>query len=365
MIVLDEIIFNEGKAKSRPSAVNIRQNASKFLHGPEWRRLVCVNPEDSRVVYALTGVRSGALTIKASFISTLDGVNVAEVRVRRQVKSRRVAFKNGRSGFVRFELINPPTRHGQIGIWDLEWNWEYRLGRRKPWRPLAASHHRIYVVLDVPKNPWHQLPYVAANTQLVWTDVLDFACRWAAGARTIDQAAALITSSAYALGPEIITYDCRGGGNSNYSYPDFDCTAFLERLRGGIGNGLYVNCSDCAAVVSTFANALGCDLWQSRMGWDFALNELLAIGGSSWQTPCGWYWFQYHEVAWKDSCSSTDDIFDACLQVDGDDDPTQSPHRPLLPSALRFDKYVDRLASPAGRPNCTPRPQTRQRRRLV
>jgi hypothetical protein len=48
--------------------------------------------------------------------------------------------------------------------------------------------------------------------------------------------------------------------------PNFECTQFVERLRGGNGNGIYANCSDCATIVASFANVLGCDLWQSRMG---------------------------------------------------------------------------------------------------
>ena len=53
-------------------------------------------------------------------------------------------------------------------------------------------------------------------------------------------------------------------GSSHYSLPDFDGTAFRDRLRGGIGNGVYVNCSDCATIVASFANALGCELWESK-----------------------------------------------------------------------------------------------------
>lgn len=364
MITIDEIKFDSRSPDARRSIVNVRQNAIRFLGKPRWRRTECVNPEDSRVVYALKSARSKKLTIEASFTSAFDGAGRAEVRVQHHVKARHIRFKNGKSGFIRFELINPLTRYGRIGVWDTEWKWEYRNKHHRGWRLIGRSCHRIYVLLNLPKAPWRQYPFTSNNTQLLWTDVLDYACRWAAGARTVRHAASLITRNVYALGPTTFTYDCRGGGNSNYSYPDFDCTALLERLRGDIGNGQYVNCSDCAAMVSTFANALGCDLWQSKMGWNFALNRLLAIGGSRWQTPCGWYWFQYHEVAWKNPCTATDGLFDACLQVDGNDNPGRPP-LPSLPCGVRFDRYVYRLASPIGRPNCIPRPQTKQRRRVV
>jgi hypothetical protein len=179
-----------------------------------------------------------------------------------------------------------------------------------------------------------------------------------------------VTRSVYGLGPSLITYDCPGGGSSHYSLGNFDCTAFIDRLRGGIGNGVYVNCSDCATIVSTFANALGCDLWQSRMGWGFALNELLGIGSTVWQTACGWPSFNYHEVAWEGACTAQTDVYDACLQVDGDSDPTSPPHVPLQPEDLRFGNpgdllYRDRLATVAGRPNCQPQPGTRTRRPIV
>jgi hypothetical protein len=106
------------------------------------------------------------------------------------------------------------------------------------------------------------------------------------------------------------------------------------------------------------------------MGWGFALNELLAIGSNTWQTACGWGGFSYHEVAWKGGCNTNDAVYDACLQVDGDSDPTSAPHIPLLPQDLRFGNtgdlhYRDRLTTPGGRPNCNPQPGTRKRRTVI
>jgi hypothetical protein len=293
-----------------------------------------------------------------------------EVRVPDHVKARAVNFTNGKTGFVAFELIDPPVARGRVGLWDVTWRWEYRLGPHHPWREFAVTRHRIYVVLEVPKDPWRQQPHNVGNTALPWAAVLDYACHWADGAMSPDQAAALVTQGVNALGPGVITYDCPGGGSSHYSWGNFDCTAFLDRLHGGAGNGIYVNCSDCATIVSTFANALGCDLWQSKMGWGFALNDLLGIGSSVWQTACGWGGFSYHEVAWEGACTAQQDVYDACLKVDGDGDPTHAPHVPLLAQDLRFGNpgdlhYRDRLATVAGRPNCNPQPTTRQRRTVV
>jgi hypothetical protein len=369
MFAIEAIKFNRDTGAATHDALNIRKNASQFISAPEWRRFVCVNPEDSRVAYAIAPTRGNPISIEVSLSTTDPSAAFIEVRVEHHVKARPVNFVNGQTGFVSFEL-DLPFAHSSVHVRDVEWHWEYRLRPHHPWHHFAVTRHRLYFVLDVPTGPWKQAPFNAANTQLPWTDVLDYACRWAEGATSTDMAAALVTQSVYDLGPSIVTYDCPGGGSSHYSWPNFDCTAFVDRLRGGIGNGVYVNCSDCATIVSTFANTLGCDLWQSRMGWGFSLNELLAIGSNTWQTACGWSGFSYHEVAWESACTANDDVYDACLQVDGDNDPTSAPRSPLLPQDLRFGNtgdlhYRDRLATPAGRPNCNPQPGTRQRRTVI
>ena len=369
MIAIEAIKFNHDSSSAASDALNVRTNATQFVSVPEWRRFVSINPEDSRAVYAVAPAKGKTVTIAVSLSSTDPGSAFIEVRVPGHVKARPVNFINGKTGFVLFELVDP-LHHACVGVRDVDWHWEFRLGPRHKWHHFAVTLHRIYTILDVPTGPWNQAPHNAANTQLPWTDVLDHACRWADGATSRDMAAALVTQSVYALGPGVITYDCPGGGSSHYSAGTFNCTAFLERLRGGVGNGIYVNCSDCATIVSTFANALGCDLWQSRMGWGFALNQMLGIGSTAWLTCCGWASFSYHEVAWEDACTTNDDVFDACLQVDGDSDPTTAPHVALLPQDLRFGNsgdsvYRDRLATPAGRATCNPQPGTRTRRVVV
>ncbi len=370
MFAIEAIKFNHDTTAAVNDALNIRKNAARFIGIPEWRRFVSVNPEDSRAAYAVKTTHHKPITVQVDLSTTDPGAAFVEVRVEHHVEARPVNFINGKTGFVSFELIDPPVARGRLGIWDQEWHWEQRRTPHHPWHHFATTRHRIYVVLDVPTAPWKQAPYNPANTQLPWTDVLDYACRWAAGGTSTDMAAALVTQSVYALGTAVVTYDCPGGGSSHYSAGNFDCSAFIDRLRGGLGNGVYVNCSDCATIVSTFANALGCDLWQSRMGWGFALNPLLGIGSNVWQTACGWPGFNYHEVAWEGACTANDDVYDACLQVDGDSDPTSAPHTALQPQDLRFGNagdllYRDRLATPLGRANCNPQPGTRQRRLIV
>ncbi len=313
--------------------------------------------------YSIKDTQGNTLTIQAKFSRNNPNIQTAEVRaidgtfnpppsgclgiiyqmfqalmealfgnVLGEVKGKKVTFlQNGQTNFETFELQNVRLWTLGIGIHVVNWRWQYRLQPNDPWTDFGTTLHRIYCLLETPKAPWVQTPYNAGNTQLPWTEVLDYACQWAYWSGSLDDAAAAVTRNVYGLGPNVVTYDCPGGGSSHYSGGSFDCTAFLERLHGGMGNGQYVNCSDCATFLSTFANILGCDLWQSQMASWFELNAILAIGSNVWQTACGWAHFSYHEVAWKNACTSNDEVFDACLQVDGDADPTQPPHTPLLP----------------------------------
>ncbi|HEU0292203.1 MAG TPA: peptidoglycan-binding domain-containing protein [Anaerolineales bacterium] len=381
-VQLEAVKFNHDPTAATTDALNIRKNSTQTVAVPEWQRNISVNPIDSPVAYAINETRGNIITIQAKFQLAFPVTLTTEIRavpqtphVLGEVQGKQVTFlPTGETNFETFELQNVQIWDNSVGVGnhDITWMWQFRLQPANPWTDFVTSQHRIYAVLEVPKLPWQQMPFDSSNTQLPWTDVLEYACGWASGAINLDDAATKVTTEVYNLGTSILEYDCPGGGGTHYAFPDFNCTAFLERLGGGAGAGRYVNCSDCATIVSTFANILGCDLWQSRMGNSFDLNPILAIGSSTWQTACGWGGFSYHEVAWKGACTSSEEVFDACLQVDGDADPTAPPHTPLQPTNLRFGnigdgQYRDRLAAdtPTGRSNCRPQPSTRMRRRIV
>jgi hypothetical protein len=398
MVQLESITFNHDPSSASQGALNIRRNAARTVPIPEWQRGQSVLPEDSPAAYARAEVQGQPISIVATFstdnpasprvmVRAVDnvvdppgpagclGVIIRILRLLLRawfgnvlgvVPPSPVEFVDGESGPVTLTLHRSRLAVMPVGVHTTEWRWQYRIGRTR-WQDLTVTRHRIYVIAGLPTAPWQQVPFTDTNSQLPWTEVLDTACTWAALTDTPDAAAARVTRAVYGLGQGTITYDCPGGGASNYSFGQFDCTAFLDRLHGGPGNGYYVNCTDCATIVSTFANILGCDLWASRMGWGFGLNELLAIGSTTWQTACGWPGFTYHEVAWSGACGADDNVWDACLQVDGDVDPTHAPHTPLLPAKMRFGQpgdatYLDRLVPPPDRSTCAPQPTTRVRR---
>jgi hypothetical protein len=372
------IKFNHDTTSATGDALNIRTDATGFVNVPEWVAGE-TTASQSPAAYAIKAVGANPITVQARFkIDTI--VKFCEVRALMIVRlgapkiplgdlaPAQVIFDvNGNSGFVKFTCTGGLGK--TVRVSNILWQWQVRTTPGGAWTDFAKTRHRIYVLLNVPTAPWQQSPYNSSNIQLPWTDVLDVACAWASGASTADAATGLITDHVYALGPTTLTYDCPGGGATHYTSGGmFNCTAFLDRVAGGVGNGIYVNCTDCGTFVSVFSNILGADLWSSRMASGFALNEILAIGSSTWQTACGWGGFSYHEVGWKNACTETDAVFDACLEVDGDADPTGgAPHVGVLPKNMVFGAigsglYRDRLCTPAGRPNCNPQPATRIRR---
>ncbi|MFP5246723.1 MAG: hypothetical protein ACLGH0_08515 [Thermoanaerobaculia bacterium] len=374
-LTVDEIQFNHDTASASVDALNLRLDQTSLVLPPEYRRGKTICAADSRAAYAYKPTAAGVITIKAKL--KLTGVALPTTREVRAIRidtpvpdpkplgnlaAKKVSFDAaGDSGWVTFNCTAGTGNY--IRVQDIKWQWQNRKDAVSPWTSFQVTAHRIYVVLIPPKLPWNQTPFDAANLQLPWATALDYACNWAYGARTANDAAALITEHVYALGPAVITYDCPGGGSTHYAFPDFDLTAFLERLQGGVGNGIYVNCTDCATITSSFANLVGADLWQSRMGSNFPLNVMLGIGSSVWQTCCGWSGFSYHEVAWKGDCTNADPIWDACLQVDANIN-TGPPHLASLPKNQIFTDYRKLLVPLASQNTCNAQPATRKRRAI-
>lgn len=395
-VQLENIQFNHDSTSASHDGLNLRRNAKKEIILPEWRRGASINPEDAPVAYSIADTQGNTITIKAQFRRTKPEIESLEIRaidptlnpagesgcigaiqrifsalaraisgnVIGEVKARTVNFQaNGLSPVTTFELQNVTLWQTGVGVRTTEWQWQYRLNSGSSWIDFDKSEHRVYSVLDTPKSPWQQTPFNASNVQILWTDVLDHACRWALLAQTPAQASSGITRGVYDLGPAIIEYDCPGNGASHYTaFGNFNCTAFLDRITGGPGNGQYVNCTDCGTFVSVFSNAVGVALWSSRMGNSFDLYPIKAIGSAVWQTACNWGGFWYHEVAWEGACTNTDKIYDACLMVDDDGDPANTPHNGLLPTDIVFTDYRDMLVPAADHADCTAQPAARVQR---
>lgn len=379
------ILLDHGRGLPGVATVPLRYDATQPVLLPEWQR---GQRAPAVAAYAIDRLGPTA-TVQACFTATPELPRVVEVRALAEAPGgaplpfaplvgclapRRVSFDDrGVSAWQAFTFRTAAMAAGGVACATLQWRWQLRRGPADPWTDVDATQHRIYALLGQPTAPWLTQPAVPANPALPRTDLLDVACLWASGARDRAGVAARIAAAVNRLGGATLAYDAAVGA-PHYTVlglPHFLCDAFLDRVRGGEGAGPLVNCSDCATIVSTLANLLGADLWQSKMGLvgpGFRLNPLLAIGAREWSTLHGS--FGFHEVAWTGACAADDLVYDACLRVDADMDPSARPRVPLLPLGMRFGQpgeggFRDRIALAPDRAACEPQPELRVRRTVA
>jgi hypothetical protein len=404
-VQLQAIKLNHDSSSATHGALNVRRDASNFVSVPEWTRGSSTKPEDAPAAYAMKPTKGNTLKIEAKFNNTAEEQKEVEIRaldpaiepkdpqgcagvllrllrfilrglfgnVLGEVKARTVILPaSGQTGFKTFELKNSRLWSAGVGIRTTRWRWQYRELPGGQWTDFDTSSHRIYSVLEVPNAPWQQQPHNSSNTQLPWIEALERSAAWAFLTKNRVKAATEVTKGIYHdLGGSRIEYDCPHGGFTQYLYGSkYDLTGFLERANGGPGNGKWVNCTDCANSVVTFANLLGCDLAASQMNdpdaeGGFGLNPIKSIGSAQWRPACGWASFNYHEVAWEANHDENSDVYDACLAVDGDPNPTSAPHTFLLPTDMQFGQpgndYRSRIATPGDQADCYPNQNPKRR----
>lgn len=435
MPTLDWIRFNHDFESASHDAINIRVDAALegFSADPEWRRGISREPDDSVAAYAGVPIDSNGVTIRVGltrapndpqrivirardldewekpegcaglfryfFFGAIESA-VGNINILGAVSEALVDFGSGDAT----EALVEPTRTPagvKVGVrsgitrWQWEWradDWEWR--DDSAWQPLEQTRHRIYSLLDVPREPWAQLPYARTNIRLPWARALAHAVGWAHMSGDAAMAARRVTEQVNGL--DRFQYNCgpmprqsvycdgsRSTPNDDYSI--FYISEFLDRLeRRSEGLGPWLNCSDCASIVVTMANLVGCDLIEGqlkdprvrendqRRTFAFPINDLMLIGHSDWTNACGVTNFNYHEVAWSGLPGPNGLVYDACAAVDGDSDPRNPPHTRLLATGERFGdpgemRYRDRLSPPdvseGGVPD--PRPEGAGWRRII
>jgi hypothetical protein len=347
---LTGIKFNYGQSTGTVNALSIRQNFTTDVAVPEWVKGKTL-AKSSPVAYSITAVAGKIVTIQASFAADPGTPATVDVRadgggILGAIDPTTINLKGGVSApeFVTLSLTHHQIGPSGILKQDVQWDWFYK-STDGTWVPMGSSSHRVYVLLDTPFLPWLQPPTPPASvTQLPWVDALEQSCVWAGGKLNPLDAASAVTQAVNSnLG---LTYDVSHGA-SKYTQalgPSswFLCTAFLAFInRQPEGKGNVVNCTDCATIVTSFANLLGCQLAAAVMAGPggFLCNKIIAIGGGTvWNYPFPpANRFAYHEVAWTGAFKHGDQIFDACLQADHSDNPWDwtdpvLPHIPLLPA---------------------------------
>ncbi|PKP26450.1 MAG: hypothetical protein CVU06_03475, partial [Bacteroidetes bacterium HGW-Bacteroidetes-22] len=236
------IQFNHVVKSATYDAIDIRKNNTQPVDVPEWvanRNIATESP----AAYSIAGVSTNPIKIKAKFMITSADNIQAEIRatgggILGAVDSFTVNFKSGVSNPEFIEVSLPHQTIGTNGVnkEDIQWQWQYKLSGGA-WTNMTASNHRIYSILQEPTRPWEQIGF-PNNNQLPWTDVLDYACVWAAGKKTADDVTTAITEKVN--GQLSLKYDINSGASKytdiiSYSSSVFLCKDFIDYLTSGTG----------------------------------------------------------------------------------------------------------------------------------
>jgi len=351
---VEEVHFNHDTNSATSDALSIRKTASGDpIQAPEWKRGLTAQP----AAYAAAALGAN-VTIKARFSggpaneareiravdawapttkpsSFLGRVVDLIARVPRSLAGNALgetdeqlaAFDGaGDSGLITFTLANHQLKTSGVGIRTTDWKWQVR--ENGSWQDFDTTQHKVYLIVDMPNGPWDQNPE-GNNTQLPWTDALDKACLWAMGAKTQDEAAERVTIAVNTQPNQSYTGSTIFAIDTTYLL-----SWYLNELDGG--KTFQINCTDCADAVTTFSNLLGCDLFEGIF-YNIKTRKFLTLGGNpaveaDWQAT-GW---RYHEICWLHQMGQNELIYDACVQVDMDDNYDDLVHVAKHPVKMRF-----------------------------
>lgn len=354
---VEEIHFNHDVISASGDALNIRRNGGGLpIHAPEWRFGQSPQP----AAYARNAI-SGMVTIKVllrggppneklriraidaylppatpggcvgwilSLIAAIVHALVGNVLGDARAKTVQLDA-NGDSSLETFELIHHKLAVASVGARTTEWVWQARVLRLfARWREFDRTSHRIFTLIDVPRGPWEQ-DASFNNLQLPWADALEKACTWAVGAADADAAAARVTRAINTRSNQSYTPATVFGFD-----PPYQLTSYMTHLDGGAP--FVLNCTDCANAVTTFANLLGCDLWEGRF-FNMVTRKFLTLNGNpnnagDWVS---WNW-GYHEICWLSAIGVTQPVYDGCLQLDMDDNYADNVHVAQHPIKMNF-----------------------------
>jgi hypothetical protein len=222
----------------------------------------------------------------------------------------------------------------------VEWSFDSTTDGGLSWARIPgriATTHRIYTVPGVPRfgssfGPQHNGP---------WVEVADYAYTWkhALGIETSTPAGlteVVVKGFGGQIGPlanaiEGVRYDTSvlgGDGGASHYYDGAHAVA-LSRLLDNHANGVFVNCSDCAAATSAMLAMLGVQQVQMQRLGAMTLRAIRGIGAPGYTLslwgPGFQHSFSYHHVVTRTAGTT---VCDACLWVDEDGNPNALPGAP-------------------------------------
>jgi hypothetical protein len=229
-------------------------------------------------------------------------------------------------------------------------NWEYKVptGTNAWYSTGSVSNLKYYVIWATPVAP----------QATPWYEVIQKATAWAVDQRSAAGAAGAVVGAVYGSGYVYASSGPYAGAPRYFdsSNGKFDLGNAL--LTWGTNTPRGVNCWDTAQMVAVFGNALGCNMQTFTMRRTgnpppvFLLNYIKPIGLDWTNDPFGGgvprSGFSCHWTAYLAN------IYDACLKLDNDSDPTAPGHSAILPidfvfdagTPTQFDDYRGKLVDP-------------------
>lgn len=356
---LSGIMFYTGGAGS---SVRLRKNYECDIQPPEWTSARITTP----AIYQVNNYLPTHSLPAAYTQAQLQGQNIVifvKVDSQNPAKIRVKATGGGILGNIDSFTVTPgmynqvPLSHSQwadVRRNEITFNWQYSTDDGATWSALGSSTHIIYSILSIPTAPWRQ----GLNTAL-WADALDFACQWAEGSVTAEAAAGAITrvfheDSFAPLNTKLYYTPSRRYLTGDTS---IELGKFLQCMKTANTPQIQretVNCSSCANLVMVLSNALGCNLKVGRIqktGKDnfhhTNIKSITNVTTHPWTAPDN---FSYHDIAFLNTVSTESYVYDACLKLDGTDNPWQARtanagNASLLPgyNQMRFKNANDPL----------------------
>lgn len=232
----------------------------------------------------------------------------------------------------------------KVGRYDVTLKWKFEAKEGTTWKAIPGATQeavvRLYGVLG------NEIGTTAPN--LPWVAVVDAATKKVAG-MTNDPAEVRKILVSLVYEDLALRYDRRNGASfytsytSGYTGARFWLGNFLKRSAGN-----KVNCTDCASILTTYANMVGAPLkYAIILGAPgtsgFSLNPIMGIGSTTFGSPfdSGRMAFSYHAVGSIDGAKTIDD---ATLALDGDSDPKTAPQTKLLVQGISGTEFLTRLS---------------------
>lgn len=379
-LALETVLFNHGQGKVSP--MNIRENERKSISAgePEWKG-AALYP----VLYNIGNFKKGdSITIRCTFYSGQEDSGTAWVRARDvsdtalfgDSEEQKIRIDKKKSGFVMFRFPNHQLADKGILKEELRLEWEYSYDRNT-WKKMGASNHLIYTILGTPGYPWGgEDVFVWSNEEECrnrpWISALDVMYPYVKGIKDLKSLYRKITET---VNSEFgFKYDVKQGRPKYYSESDIFFYFYLAWCIKDMANHVeaIINCTDCAAIVTTFANLYGGQLSVRMIGSGFDCYKIQSIGSHDWaytfqsSSKTGQGHFSMHQIAveytGKDQDNRTTEVYDSCLKVDDSPTPGEPHGNAVLPVGMRFSAQPEDATFD---PNITPLPDNSYREHLV